>query len=201
MYSRCVVWCKLTSTLPSELPTCHWVPPPQLPEERWTAGRACWNSAAVRPSDGPPPLPEPPGSRSHRGYTCGAGDSADPGPRYRQCCFLQNNWKFQWRTLNVKANRWAVVLIRDLSSEEENKQRLSLSGIVQNPQQAHLAWEIQMSGCDCYATPKCPHPQKGVLELTQRSQTVLIPVTAGLVADSPGHLEPEGSSCNLGSPK
>lgn len=94
----------------TELLTCHWAPPFQLPGGRWTAGRVCWNNAAVHGSDELPLLPEPPGSQSHRGYKCATGDSADPKPRYRLCCCLQNrvktarkrNWYSTEKTTAVK---------------------------------------------------------------------------------------------------
>lgn len=93
-----VLWSALSVlSTATELPTCHWAPPPQPLEERWTVGRVCWSNAAVRPSDEPPLLPGRPESQSHRGYTCAAGDSVYPGPRCMPCCSLQKKTEhFYW---------------------------------------------------------------------------------------------------------
>lgn len=61
-----------------------------------------------------------------------------------------------------------------------------MRGIVQNHNQAHLAWEIQMGGCDCYATPKCPHPQKGG-KVTDRAHSSDLLLTVLVTLSQSGH--------------
>lgn len=80
-----------TKVVPVGHLTCHWGQPLRPQGVRWTAGRACWSSAAARLSDGPPPLPGPPGSQSLPGWLCAAGDSAGPTPRCTPCCYLQTH--------------------------------------------------------------------------------------------------------------
>ena len=94
--------------------TCHWGRPPQPPAERWTAGRACWSSAAARLSGGPPPLHAPPGSPSLPGWLCAADDSAGPKPQCKLCCYLQiythtNIFIFTFlHTMQIKAKYWNI---------------------------------------------------------------------------------------------